>query len=249
MDLAIEKEIWDKFIKTGEGRDDLIQRYLPLIKYVVGRMAINPPPGLDYEDILSFGVFGLMDAVDRFDPEKGFVFQTFAIPRIRGAILDELRKYDWYSRTGREKVQKLNRAMEKVLQDKGGLKDEWIIKEMGIDEAEYWEIQELASRGFIASLDEVMQLDDGDVSIEATLADDRITAEQRLEDESEREILAQSLSELPERERNMLSLYYFEGLTLKEIGEVLGVSESRISQIHGKGLSMLRTILKEKMKY
>ena len=249
MDLAIEKEIWDKFIKTGEGRDDLIQRYLPLIKYVVGRMAINPPPGLDYEDILSFGVFGLMDAVDRFDPEKGFVFQTFAIPRIRGAILDELRKYDWYSRTGREKVQKLNRAMEKVLQDKGGLKDEWIIKEMGIDEAEYWEIQELASRGFIASLDEVMQLDDGDVSIEATLADDRVTAEQRLEDESEREILAQSLSELPERERNMLSLYYFEGLTLKEIGEVLGVSESRISQIHGKGLSMLRTILKEKMKY
>jgi RNA polymerase sigma factor for flagellar operon FliA len=242
-----EKKLWEEYSRTGRGRDELIKRYLPLIKYVVGRMAVTPPSGLDYEDILSFGVFGLIDAVEKFDPTKGFVFQTYAIPRIRGAILDELRKCDWFSRTGREKVQKLNRAMEKILRDKGELRDEWVMNEMGIGEEEYYEVQELASRGYITSLDDTTPLEDGDVSIEATLADDRETASERLDYESEKQQLVEALQELPERERQMLSLYYYEGLTLKEIGNVLGVSESRVSQIHGKGLSMLRTILKAKM--
>ena len=242
-----EKKLWEEYSRTGRGRDELIQRYLPLIKYVVGRMAVTPPSGLDYEDILSFGVFGLIDAVEKFDPSKGFVFQTYAIPRIRGAILDELRKCDWFSRTGREKVQKLNRAMEKILRDKGELRDEWVMQEMGISEEEYYDVQELASRGYITSLDDTTPLEDGDVAIEATLADDRETAADRLDYESEKQQLVEALQELPERERNMLSLYYYEGLTLKEIGNVLGVSESRVSQIHGKGLSMLRTILKAKM--
>ncbi|MBQ3449875.1 MAG: FliA/WhiG family RNA polymerase sigma factor [Synergistaceae bacterium] len=242
-----EKKLWEEYSRTGRGRDELIQRYLPLIKYVVGRMAVTPPSGLDYEDILSFGVFGLIDAVEKFDPSKGFVFQTYAIPRIRGAILDELRKCDWFSRTGREKVQKLNRAMEKILRDKGELRDEWIMQEMGISEEEYYDVQELASRGYITSLDDTTPLEDEDVAVEATLADDRETASDRLDYESEKQQLVEALQELPERERNMLSLYYYEGLTLKEIGQVLGVSESRVSQIHGKGLSMLRTILKAKM--
>ena len=242
-----EKKLWEEYSRTGRGRDELIQRYLPLIKYVVGRMAVTPPSGLDYEDILSFGVFGLIDAVEKFDPSKGFVFQTYAIPRIRGAILDELRKCDWFSRTGREKVQKLNRAMEKILRDKGELRDEWIMQEMGISEEEYYDVQELTSRGYITSLDDTTPLEDGDVAVEATLADDRETASDRLDYESEKQQLVEALQELPERERNMLSLYYYEGLTLKEIGQVLGVSESRVSQIHGKGLSMLRTILKAKM--
>lgn len=241
-----DKKIWEEYARTGVGRDEIIKRYLPLIKYVAGRMAITPPAGLDYEDILSFGVFGLLDAVDKFDPTKGFVFQTYAIPRIRGAILDELRKCDWYSRTGREKVQKLNRAMEKVMRDNGQFNDELVMKEMGVDEDEYFEIQNLASRGYITSLDEVTPLEDGDVSIEATLADDREGAPERLVYESEKQELVEALKELPERERQMLSLYYYEGLTLKEIGKVLGVSESRVSQIHGKGLSMLRAILKAK---
>ena len=211
-------------------------------------MAVTPPAGLDYEDILSFGVFGLLDAVDKFDPSKGFVFQTYAIPRIRGAILDELRKCDWFSRTGREKVQKYNRAMEKVLRDKGELKDEWVMQEMGISsDDEYYEVQELASRGYITSLDDTTPLDDGDISVEATLADERESAAERLEDESDKQQLVEALQELPERERQMLSLYYYEGMTLKEIGSIMGVSESRVSQIHGKGLSMLRAILKAKL--
>ncbi len=247
MTTAEEKKLWEEYSRTGKGRDELIMRYLPLIKYVVGRMAVTPPQGLDYEDILSFGVFGLMDAVEKFDPSKGFVFQTYAIPRIRGAILDELRKCDWFSRTGREKVQKFNRATEKILRDNGEMNDELIMREMGVNEDEYYEIQDLASRGYITSLDDTTPLDDGDVSIDATLADDRETAADRLDDESEKQQLAEALAELPERERQMLSLYYYEGLILKEIGRAMGVSESRVSQIHGKGLAMLRAILRGKM--
>ncbi|MBQ3346936.1 MAG: FliA/WhiG family RNA polymerase sigma factor [Synergistaceae bacterium] len=247
MTNAEEKALWQEYSRGGKGRDELIMQYLPLIKYVVSRMSVTPPQGLDYEDILSFGVFGLIDAVEKFDPSKGYVFQTYAIPRIRGAILDELRKCDWFSRTGREKVQKFNRAMEKVLRDRGEMDDVSIMREMGVDEDEYYEIQDLASRGYITSLDDTTPLDDGDVSVDATLADDRETAEDRLDAESEKQQLVEALSELPERERQMLSLYYYEGLTLKEIGAVMGVSESRVSQIHGKGLSMLRTILRAKM--
>ena len=247
MKTEEEKLLWEEFARTGRGRDELVTRYLPLIKYVVGRMAVTPPTGLDYEDILSFGVFGLLDAVDKFDPSKGFVFQTYAIPRIRGAIRDELRKCDWFSRTGREKVQKFNRAVEKILRDKGELKDEWVMQEMGIDSDEYYEIQELASRGYITSLDDTTPLDDGEVAVEATLADEREGAAERLDYESEKQELTEALQELPERERQMLSLYYYEGLTLKEIGAVMGVSESRVSQIHGKGLAMLRAIMREKL--
>ena len=242
-----EKELWEEYSRTGNGRDELILKYLPLIKYVVGRMAVTPPQGLDFEDILSFGVFGLMDAVEKFDPEKGFVFQTYAIPRIRGAILDELRKCDWFSRTGREKVQKFNRAMEKVLRDKGETDDTLIMSEMGVDAEEYYEIQDLASRGYITSLDEATPLDDGEISPEANIPDERETAADRLDDESDKQMLLEAIEELPERERQMLSLYYYEGLTLKEIGKVMGVSESRVSQIHGKGLGMLRAILRAKM--
>ena len=242
-----EKKLWEEYSRSGIGRDDLVVKYLPLIKYVVSRMAVTPPQGLDYEDLLSFGVFGLLDAVDKFDPSKGFVFQTYAVPRIRGAILDELRKCDWYSRSAREKVQKLNKVMEQILRDKGEIRDEWVMAEMGIDEDEYFEIQELAGRGYITSLDDTTPLEEGDVPVEATLADERETMEERMDAEAERQELAEALAQLPERERTMLSLYYYEGLNLKEIGKVLDVTESRVSQIHGKALSMLRAIMKEKM--
>ncbi|MBQ7264057.1 MAG: FliA/WhiG family RNA polymerase sigma factor [Synergistaceae bacterium] len=238
--------MWEEYASSHAEscREQIVKRYLPLIKYVVGRMTVSPPPGLDYEDLLSFGVFGLLDAIERFDLSKGFSFQTFAVPRIRGAILDELRKCDWFSRTGREKVQKLNRAMEKVLRDRGHLRDEWVMQEMGADEKEYAEAQELASRSYITSLDDVTPLEDGEVPVEATLADDREGPSERLDRESDRDQLVAAMGQLVERERQVLSLYYYEGLSLKEIGRVLGVTESRVSQIHGRALSALRAILR-----
>ena len=242
---ASDAALWEEYVAapTAACRERLVTRYLPLIKYVVGRMTVSPPQGLDYEDLWSFGVFGLLDAIERFDPSKGFSFRTFAVPRIRGAVLDELRKCDWVSRTGREKLQKLNRAVEKVLRDRGLLRDEWVMQEMGVDEKTYREILELSSRSYVASLDEVMALEDGDVSLEGILSDGRDGAAERLEREDERALVVDAMRQLSEREVQVLSLYYYEGLALKEIGQVLGVTESRVSQIHGGALNALRVIL------
>ena len=240
-----DAELWHDYARnpTAEHKERIVKRYLPLIKYVVGRMAVSAPPGLDYEDLLSFGVFGLLDAVDRFDLSKGFSFQTFAVPRIRGAVLDELRKYDWISRTGREKLQKFNRAIEKVLQSKGRLHDEWVMQEMGVDEKVYKETMELASRSYIVSLDEVIALEDGDVYLEGILSDDDEGIVSVLENQDDVDRIKAALSQLPEKELQVISFYYYEGLTLKEIGRILGVTESRVSQIHGKAIAMLRALI------
>jgi RNA polymerase sigma factor for flagellar operon FliA len=243
-----DAELWDEYLRTGSSRarENIVKRYLPLVKYVTARMAVSPPSGLDYDDLLSFGVFGLLDAIDRFDVSKGFSFQTFAVPRIRGAVLDELRKCDWISRTGREKLQRLGKAMETVLQDRGTLSDQALMNVLGMDEKEYRETLELSSRSYIVSLDEVLSLEDGDVSREGIIPDDGESAADLLEDEDETVRVAGALKRLPEREMQVISLYYYEGLTLKEIGKVLGVTESRVSQIHGKALAALRGILAAK---
>jgi RNA polymerase sigma factor for flagellar operon FliA len=240
-----DAELWREYGKnpTTEHKEKIVKRYLPLIKYVVGRMAVSAPPGLDYEDLLSFGVFGLLDAIDRFDVSKGFSFQTFAVPRIRGSVLDELRKYDWISRTGREKLQKLNKAIEKVLQDKGKLNDDWVMQEMGVDEKTYRETLEVASRTYIVSLDEVIALEDSDVNLESVLTSDEDEIGSALENQDDINRIAEALSKLPEREMQVISFYYYEGLTLKEIGRILGVTESRVSQIHGKAITTLRALI------
>ena len=244
-----DAELWHDFTRnpTAEHKERIVKRYLPLIKYVVGRMTVSAPPGLDYEDLLSFGVFGLLDAIDRFDVSKGYSFQTFAVPRIRGAVLDELRKYDWISRTGREKLQKFNSAVEKVLQSKGSLHDKWVMQEMGVDEKVYKEILELASRSYMVSLDEVISLEDGEVNLEGVISDDEDRIAGALENQDDVERIKTALSKLPEKEMQVISFYYYEGLTLKEIGRILGVTESRVSQIHGKAIGTLRGLIQEKI--
>jgi RNA polymerase sigma factor for flagellar operon FliA len=237
--------LWAEYLAAGDesSKEKIVRRYLPLVKYVAARMAVSPPSGLDYDDLLSFGVFGLLDAIDRFDVSKGFSFQTFAVPRIRGAILDELRKYDWISRSGREKLQKLGRAMDRVMQEKGALTDSAVMEAMGSDEKEYREALELSSRSYIVSLDEVLALEDGEVSRDGIIPDEGAGAGELLEEEDEATRVAEALKGLPEREMQVVSLYYYEGLTLKEIGKILGVTESRVSQIHGKALASLRVML------
>ncbi len=238
--------LWERYqADPGQpNKEAIIRRYLPLVKYVVARMAVAPPSGLDYEDLLSFGVMGLLDAIDRFEPERGFSFQTFAVPRIRGAVLDELRKCDWFSRTGREKLQRLEKATEKLL-IRGIAPDEESLKsELDVDDRSYREMLELASRGYMVSLDEVMALDEGDVQKGDLLADPGMSAQELLEVREDVDRVVLALERLSERERQVISMYYLEEMTLKEIGMVLGVTESRVSQIHGKAISTLRSRLR-----
>ena len=228
-------------------KDELVKRFLPLVRYVASRMSVKFPTGLDFEDILSFGVLGLLDAAERFEPERGFSFQTFAVPRIRGAILDELRRFDWISRSGREKLQKFERTLEEITKSGGSKDDSAVMKSMNIDEKSYRELLDIASRSYMVSLDDVLALDDGAVQREETISDDRLSALDIIEQEEEVNMVVSALKTLPERERLLLSLYYYEGLTLKEIGKVLGVTESRVSQLHGRALSLLRAELKNAM--
>jgi RNA polymerase sigma factor for flagellar operon FliA len=207
-------------------------------------MSVKFPAGLDFEDILSFGVLGLLDAVDRFEPERGYCFQTFAVPRIRGAILDELRRFDWISRSGREKLQKFERTLEDIAKTNGSTDDRSLMAAMGMDEQSYRDLLEIASRSYVVSLDDVLALEDGDMQREDTIEDGQPSALEIIEQSEEVEFVTDALKKLPERERILLSLYYYEGLTLKEIGLVLGVTESRVSQLHGRALSLLRAELK-----
>jgi RNA polymerase sigma factor for flagellar operon FliA len=225
-------------------KDEIVKRFLPLVRYVALRMSVKFQVGLDFEDILSFGVLGLLDAVDRFEPERGFVFQTFAVPRIRGAILDELRRYDWISRSGREKLQKFERTLEHIAKTRGSTDDKSLMTAMEMDEQSYKDLLEIASRSYVVSLDDVLALDEGDMQREDVVDDNGLDALEVLERNEERDTVVEALKKIPERERTLLSLYYYEGLTLREIGLVLGVTESRVSQLHGRALSLLRAEIK-----
>lgn len=239
------EKMWETYVQTRDPqlKEQIVKRYLPLVRYVAGRMAVTPPPGLDFEDLLSFGAMGLLDAIDRFEIERGFCFQTFAVPRIRGAILDELRRYDWISRSGREKLQKLERTIEDIAKSKGSPTDESLMKAMNMDEKSYKELLEIASRSYVVSLDEVLTLDDGEVQRENVLEDDSPSPLDVLEHAEDINRVAEALASLPEREKTLIALYYYEGMTLKEIGKILGVTESRVSQLHGRSLALLRAKL------
>jgi RNA polymerase sigma factor for flagellar operon FliA len=239
--------LWDKYEQTGDRgvKEEIIKRFLPLVRYVASRLAVKFPLGLDFEDILSFGVLGLLDAFDRFEPNRGFTFQTFAVPRIRGAIFDELRKFDWISRSGREKLQKFERTLETMTKSRSATDDASLMKAMDMDERSYRELLDIASRSYVVSLDDVMAIGDGgDVQREDFVEDEAPSALDIIEQEEEAQQVGAALGKLPEREKLLLSLYYYENMTLKEIGKVMGVSESRVSQLHGRALSLLKAELK-----
>jgi RNA polymerase sigma factor for flagellar operon FliA len=238
-------KIWRKYVDTRSEaiKEEIVGLYLPLVRYVVGRMSIVIPPGLSQDDLLSFGAMGLLDAIDRYDPSRGVSFNTFAFSRIRGAILDELRRYDWLSRGARDKIQRLEKAIAEM--NEQGLKanDEMLMEKLQMDEKELRWLYELMSRSYVVSLDEVISLDEGDVERSALVPDTSPNPEEYMEAMEDCDTLKGALEKLEEREQLVLSLYYYEGLTFKEIGEVLGVTESRVSQIHGKALAMLKTLL------
>ncbi|NLY56596.1 MAG: RNA polymerase sigma factor WhiG [Firmicutes bacterium] len=243
--------LWEAYKKNGDqkARDSLIMEYAPLIKYVAGRLAIGLPANVEFDDLVSFGVFGLLDALEKYDLDRGIKFETYALARIRGAILDGLRSMDWVPRSVRKKARELEQTIQVVDSRLGRpATDAEIAEAMGITLEEYFKYLQEVACTTLTSLDEIWLDENKDY--------DRMSLVDALEDEQSpdpvkiaeyndfRDRLAKAIDELSERERTVISLYYFEGLTLKEIGAVLEVTEARVSQIHTKAISRLRSKLK-----
>jgi RNA polymerase sigma factor FliA len=241
-------QLWEEYKSTGsrDVRDQLIVHYSPLVKYVAGRVASGLPQNVEQADLVSYGIFGLIDAIDKYQPERGFKFETYAIARIKGNILDELRSIDWVPRSVRAKARALERAYAKL---EGQLHrtptEAELAEELDLtDDQLQTTLSQISFTGLVA-LDEMLSgTDRGEgATLGDTLADAREGPVAAYEVEEMRQILADAIRRLPERERNVLSLYYYEGLTLAEIGTILGVTESRVCQIHTKAVIQLRSRL------
>ena len=242
----IEK-LWSDYKQraTREVRDQLIVHYSPLVKYVAGRVAVGLPQNVEQSDLVSYGIFGLIDAIDKFDPARGFKFETYAIARIKGAILDELRSIDWVPRSVRAKARALEKAYAKLeAQHHRTPSDEELARELDItDEQLQTTLSQISFVGLVA-LDEMLSVggERGEsISLGDTIADSGEGPVAAYEVEEMRHILAEAINRMGEREKIVLTLYYYEGLTLAEIGQVLGVTESRVCQIHTKAVLQLRS--------
>lgn len=243
QDLA---EMWSDYTRSKETaiRDALIENYLYLVKYVAGKMSMSVPPSVEVDDLVSAGVVGLMDAIEKYDPSRDTKFETYAVSRIRGAIVDDLRSLDWVPRSVRRKARLLEEAYSYL---EGELHrpatDEEVSNRLNVPVSELRTItEEVASAGLL-SLDDFVGNQDGEkttrvIDLVCSKNGDSPTAS--IEMDEMKEVLAKSILNLPEKERTVLALYYYEDMTLKEIGRTLGVSESRISQIHTKAMLRLK---------
>ncbi|MBL1068366.1 RNA polymerase sigma factor WhiG [Streptomyces sp. 7-21] len=243
-------ELWHSYKSTGDERlrEQLILHYSPLVKYVAGRVSVGLPPNVDQADFVSSGVFGLIDAIEKFDPDRSIKFETYAITRIRGAMIDELRALDWIPRSVRQKARAFERAyatLESSLRRTPSEAE--VAQEMGITLEELHSVFSQLSLANVVALEELLHAggEGGDRlslmdTLEDTAADNPVEV---AEDRELRRLLARAVNTLPDREKTVVTLYYYEGLTLAEIGEVLGVTESRVSQIHSKSVLQLRAKL------
>ena len=241
--------LWLEFARTKDKalRDRLILTYAPLVKYVAGRLGSGLPAHVDEGDLVSYGLLGLIGAIERYDPTRDIKFETYAISRIKGAIIDELRALDWVPRSVRSRAREIERAIAE-LEAKTGLAptDEQIAAKIGISVDELEESLTDIGRSSIAALDELWSVSgEGDqISLMDTIEDETGPRPESALDETEmREALADAIARLPEREKLVVTLYYYEELTLREIGEVLGVTESRVSQLHTKAILRLKARL------
>ncbi len=243
--------LWEAFKRDGnvDAREKLILHYAPLVKYVASRVATGLPASVDQHDLVSYGMFGLIDALEKFEPGRGNKFETYAIPRIKGAIIDELRAMDWVPRSIRFKARELEKAqadLEAKLKRRPS--EEELADRLGMSRRELHAMVSQISFVSVLALDEVISAgsDRGDqVTLMDTIADKGLDPTWGLESQELRGLLAAAINSLSEREKIVVTLYYFEGLTLAEIGEILGVTESRVCQIHTKAVGGLRGQLSE----
>jgi RNA polymerase sigma factor for flagellar operon FliA len=238
--------LWRAFKAEGDpaARQELVERYTGLVKYVAGRMAVGLPQHLEFFDLVSAGMVGLIQAIDHFDQARGVKFETYSIPRIRGAILDELRAQDWFPRSLRRKARRLEEAYAQLETKLGrSVTDEEVARALGVSLSELDRLAGEIAVATIVSLDSEVQTQPGTTGgrVIDTLVDTRHgQPEEQLAESELREIVAEALSEIPDKDRLVLTLYYYEELTLREIGEVLDVTESRVCQIHAKAVVKLR---------
>lgn len=243
MNDAARKRLWEDYarLKTPDLREKLILEYAPLVKVVAGRLSMYLGYNVEYEDLVSYGVFGLIDAIDKFDRNKEVKFETYASLRIRGAILDQIRKMDWIPRTIRQRQKQIDTAMKELEQRNGRPPtDAEIAKYMGISEDEFMDWQNQVKADNIISLNEYVE-QGNDISSEKSISSGFDTPEGVIEKSELKKVLEESLEVLTDKEKKVILLYYYEELTLKEISRVLEVSESRISQLHTKALQKMKT--------
>lgn len=225
-------------------REQRIISCLPLVKYQAARILNRLPSHVELNDLVNYGIIGLMDAVDKFDPSKGVKFKTYAELRIRGSILDGLRELDWVPRSYRRRQRELERAYRKLENELGrGAEDEEVAAELGIELEEFFSLLDNLKGITIGQLEALDR--DGEESVVEYIPDrDENSPRYLLEKRELKRLLADCMDRIPEKERLVLSLYYFEGLTMKEVGRVLDVTESRVSQLHSKALMRLRARMK-----
>jgi RNA polymerase sigma factor FliA len=244
-------ELWADYKSNGSRdiRERLILHYSPLVKFVAGRVAAGLPQNIEQTDLVSYGIFGLIDAIDKFDPDRGFKFETYAISRIKGAIIDELRSIDWVPRSVRAKARSIERAYSKLENElRRTPEDKEVAAELGMTEDELAAVMSQISFVGLVALDELLAAGSdrpAGATLGDTIADTANDPVAAFETEEMRQVLADAINRMPDRERLVLTLYYYEGLTLAEIGTVLGVTESRVCQIHTKSIFQLRSRLSE----
>jgi RNA polymerase sigma factor for flagellar operon FliA len=244
-----EDELWLEFKKTKSPqlRDKFIRQYMPLVKYVAGKVSVGMPGSVDFDDLVGYGQFGLLDAINKFDPEKNVKFKTYAVTRIRGAIFDELRTLDWVPRSVRQKSREIEDTIVQLESKLGRpASDSEVAGAMGISEDEYHQTILKVSGTSVLSLNDVWY--SGDESEHVSIGDciespSTLNPDVIVEREEIRRVIIEAINELPEKEKMVLVLYYHEDMTFKEIGQVLEVSESRVSQLHTKANLRLRSKL------
>lgn len=242
MDEAGRKKLWEEYRenKTAQVREKIILEYAPLVKVVAGRLSMYLGYNVEYEDLVSYGIFGLIDAIDKFDYLKEVKFETYASLRIRGAILDQIRKMDWIPRTIRQRQKQIDTVIKEIETVKGrAATEEEIAQGLGITDEEYsgWQSQMKVTN--VVSLNEYIE-QGSEIPSERDYNKQFDTPEEVLEQGELKKILMESLELLTEKEKKVILLYYYDELTLKEISHILEVSESRVSQLHTKALQKMK---------
>lgn len=249
LDEKEEERLWLEFKKTKSSalRDKFIRQYMPLVKYVAGKVSVGLPASIEFDDLVGFGQFGLLDAINKYDPEKNVKFKTYAVTRIRGAIFDEMRQLDWVPRSVRQKSREIEDVIVELESRLGRpATDAEIAKEMNLSEEEFQQTVMKVSGTSVLSLNDVWY--SGDENDHMSIGDSiespaSLNPDVQVDREEIRRVIIQAINELPEKEKMVIVLYYHEDLTFKEIGQVLDVSESRISQLHTKANMRLRAKL------